>query len=323
MDRAVLYVMLILFSFLGTLAIRHVARKKKLLDRPNDRSSHTVATPHGGGLAIMLAFYAGLGYLYLTGAVERGLFYALLCGIPVMVISQLDDIYGLSAKGRFSVQVASALAALYALDGVDSMAFGVFTLEGGWINVFALLLLLWYTNLYNFLDGIDGYAGSEAVFVGISGFILFGSEIGLLVATASVGFLIFNWHKASIFMGDVGSAPLGFLFAVLTLNDAGSSHFLGWLVLLSLFWFDATVTLWRRWRNGERLSQAHKKHAYQRLYQSGIAHDGVVLRAMGLNLLLLLLLLVMGPERFWAVLLAAVALLWWAMSYVDRQKAFS
>jgi Fuc2NAc and GlcNAc transferase len=310
-------------AVLLTWVIRGIARKRGVMDIPNARSSHTVATPRGGGLAIILAFFPVLAYLYAIRVIEAPLFFALLCALPIVVVSLIDDIVTLSARVRFGVQILSAAAALYALGGPVEMNFGLFRLEGIGAYLVAFLMIVWYTNLYNFLDGIDGYAGSEAVFAGLAGYMLFGSETGLLLAAATAGFLVFNWHKASIFMGDVGSAPLGFLFAVLALHDAASPAFLGWVVLLSLFWFDATVTLWRRWRNRERLSQAHRKHGYQRLTQSGVPHDRVVMMGMGLNTVLFAMLCLAGPDVYWVVFLAAVALLWFAMKYVDRKKAFS
>lgn len=271
----------------------------------------------------MAALFCGFAWLWYTGDFAPERFWVLLTALPVILVSLLDDLRSLSARVRLAVQGAAAAGAIALLGGIETLSFGLLTLEGWWLNLPAWLFILWMTNLYNFLDGLDGYAASEAVFVGAAAFVLFGSDAGLLIAAASAGFLLFNWHKASIFMGDVGSAPLGFLFAVLALQDAASPDFLGWIVLLSLFWFDATVTLYRRWRNGERLSQAHKKHAYQRLQQSGVPHDGVVLRGMGLNIVLLLLLGIAGSGYYWVVLFAAVALLWSAMNYVDRRKAFS
>ncbi len=312
-----------LTALLLTLFIRTVARKRGLLVMPNARSSHTVATPHGGGMGIMIAVYGALVYLYIKQQIDPSLFDALLCALPIVLVGQVDDLVPLSAKLRFFIQSFSAVAALFALGGIDTLDLGLFRLEGVWINVPAFFLIVWYTNLYNFLDGIDGYAGSEAVFVGAAAYFLFGSGTGLVVAAAAAGFLVFNWHKASIFMGDVGSAPLGFIFAVLTLHAAGSPGFLGWVVLLSLFWFDATLTLWRRFRNAEPLAEAHRKHAYQRLVQSGYSHDSVVKRGMLLNTALFVLLWLLPGGDTWIALLAAIALLYGAVRYVDTKKGFA
>lgn len=317
------YIAVFAAAALLTWGIRSWTRAHGIYDEPNARSSHKIATPKGGGVAVVVVFFAALLYLKVFGAVATGLFWALCCSLPIVIVGLIDDLYPLSARLRLVIQGGASLAAIFVLGGVDVMDTGLFVLEGAWVNGIALLMLIWMTNLYNFLDGIDGYAGSEAVFAGVAAFCLFGSDIGLLIALSALGFLIFNWHRASIFMGDVGSAPLGFIFGVLALYDAGTVNFAAWLVLLSLFWFDATVTLWRRWRNAEPVYQAHKKHAYQRLHQAGWPHDRVVLAGMGLNLILFVLLWFWGPGHYGFVFLAAVALLWLAMKYVDRQKAFS
>ena len=317
---------LLLFTFvlalLLTLAIRTYAHHKELLDHPNERSSHTMPTPKGGGLAIMISFYGAVSYLYLQMQIDPKLFFALLSALPVVIISLIDDIHPLSAKIRLGVQLLSAASALYFLGGVDSIDMSIFTLSGVWLNIIALIGIVWMTNLYNFLDGIDGYAGSEALFTGIAAFILFGSTPALFIAVSAAGFLLFNWHKASIFMGDVGSAPLGFLFAVFMLYDAGTPHFLGWLMLLSLFWFDATLTLFRRAKRGERLAQPHKKHAYQRLNQAGFTHDKVVLLAMGINLLIFAALYFTHPESYLYLFLALIVLLYTLTKFIDTKKAF-
>lgn len=311
-----------LAAFLLTLIIRYIANKKELLDHPNERSSHTMPTPKGGGLAIIIAFYFALFYLYLHAHIDSELFFALLSALPVIIISLLDDIYHLSAKIRLVVQFGSAAAALYFIGGVDTLGLGSFSLSGTWLNLLALLGIVWMTNLYNFLDGIDGYAGSEALFVGAAAYLLFGNETALLVAAAAAGFLLLNWYKASIFMGDVGSAPLGFIFAVLMLYDAGSPNFLGWMMLLALFWFDATLTLFRRMKRGEKLSQPHKKHAYQRLNQAGFTHDKVVLLATGVNLLIFTALYFTPEKGYLYLFLALMVLLYSLTKRIDSMKAF-
>ncbi len=305
-----------------TLAIRTYARHKELLDHPNERSSHTMPTPKGGGLAIMISFYGAISYLYLQTQIDAKLFFALLSALPVVLISLIDDIYPLSAKIRLGIQLLSAASALYFLGGVDSIDFSAFTLHGVWLNIISLLGIVWMTNLYNFLDGIDGYAGAEALFAGLAAYLLFGNTAALLLAVASAGFLFFNWHKASIFMGDVGSAPLGFIFAVFMLYDANTPHFLGWILLLSLFWFDATLTLIRRAKRGEKLSTAHKKHAYQRLNQAGFSHDKVVLFAMCINLLIFTSLYLTPQAGYLYLFLALIVLLYALTKFIDNKKAF-
>lgn len=316
-------VMAIFFTaLLLTVTVRHIARKKELLDHPNARSSHTRPTPKGGGLAIMIAFYAALAYLYTKAMVDPKLFFALLSALPVVIVSLIDDIHPLSARLRLGVQLLSAAIALYALGGVDTLCFSRFALSGIWLNLVALFGIVWMSNLYNFLDGIDGYAASQAIIVGLGAYLLFGSFPALFVAAASAGFLLFNWHKASIFMGDVGSAPLGFIFAVLMLYDAGTPNFLAWMMLLSLFWFDATLTLVRRLKRGEKLSVAHKKHVYQRLTQAGYSHDKVVLLSISINLLIFAALFVSPQESYLYLFLVLLVLLYTLTKLIDNMKAF-
>jgi len=317
-----MFITLFFLSLILTYGIRNYALKKELLDHPNTRSSHTVPTPKGGGLAIIFTFYAAVSYLFIQTQIDDKLFFALLSALPVVFISLVDDIRPLSAKVRFSIQLISGVFALYFLGGIDTLNFALFNLQGSWLNLFALFGIIWLTNLYNFLDGIDGYAASEALIVGVGAYVLFGSETALILAVATAGFLLFNWHKASIFMGDVGSAPLGFIFAILTLYDASSSNFLGWLMLLSLFWFDATFTLLRRAKKKESLSQAHKKHAYQRLVQAGIPHDKVVLLAMGINLFILVTLYYTPQSSYLYLFFVLLVVLYSLTKYIDTKKAF-
>lgn len=322
--------MIYLFIFVASLLlayfIRTFALKKSLLAKVNERSSHTTPTPHGGGIAIALTWFLGLIYLVTCKEIESSLFYALMCGSLLSVVSYFDDLYELSPKLRLFVQAVVCLAGLYALGGLNRIDFGFWVLENQVIcNVLAFFGIMWFINLYNFLDGIDGYAGSEAIFLAIAGWLLFGGEHFLVLVSSVAGFLVWNWHKAKIFMGDVGSTLLGYTIAIFALyyQNNGVSIFV-WIILFGLFWFDATLTLIRRYRNHEKLSLAHRKHAYQRLVQSGIAHDRVVFFALSINLVLLIL----GYSAFvypsgmlgWFIL--ALLFLYGAMKFVDKRKKF-
>lgn len=183
-------------------------------------------------------------------------------------------------------------------------------------------MIVWFINLYNFLDGIDGYAGSEALFLSVAAFALFGDSVFVVLGVCVLGFLLWNWHKAKIFMGDVGSTLLGYNIAIFTIYyaNAESSNFWIWIVLFGLFWFDATLTLFRRYRNKERLSQAHKKHAYQRLTQSGLSHSRVVLASIAVNLLLFTIVYFISDA--FVMFLTSLIVLFLIIKYVDRQKGF-
>ena len=285
-----IYILLLLLSFSLTYFIKNYYIQNALFDEVNERSSHTVPTPHGGGIAIAFVWFIGLFYLFFTNEIDFSLFVALLFGIVISVVSFFDDLYDLSPKTRLIVQAIVACGGLYCLGGLEELNFGLFYIQTPVVtNIFAFFMIIWFINLYNFLDGINGYAGSEAVFLALAGFWLFGDKHFLILLVAVLGFLYWNWNQAKIFMGDVGSTLLGYNVAIFTIyyTNQESSNFWIWMILFSLFWFDATITLFKRILNGEVLSQAHKKHLYQRFTQQGWSHYEVTNGAIVFNSVLL------------------------------------
>lgn len=318
-----IYIILLITSFFLTYFIKNYMIKKSFVASVNERSSHTIPTPHGGGIAIAITWFIGLFYLYFTAQIESNLFYALLFGLIISIVSFLDDIYELSPKTRLVAQAVVAIGGLYSLGGFETLTFGIFSIQNSILtNIFAFFMIIWFINLYNFLDGINGYAGSQAVFLSIAGFILFGGNCFLVLAVAVLGFLFWNWNKAKIFMGDVGSTLLGYNIAIFTIYYANeqASNFWIWIILFGIYWFDATLTLIRRKRNGEKLSQAHKKHAYQRLTQAGWSHYKVTNYSIGLNLILFSTVYFIS-NTFISLIFAFVILIF-AMKFVDDKKAF-
>lgn len=318
-----IYIILLLISFLLTYFIKNYMIKKSLVASVNERSSHTVPTPHGGGIAIAITWFIGLFYLYFTGQIEENLFYALLFGAVISIVSFFDDIYELSPKLRLIIQAIVAIGGLYFLGGFETLTFGVFDIQNPiFTNIFAFFMIIWFINLYNFLDGINGYAGSEAVFLSLAGFILFGGNHFLVLAVAVLGFLYWNWNKAKIFMGDVGSTLLGYNIAIFTIYYANQepTNFWIWIILFSVYWFDATLTLIRRKLNKERLSLAHKKHAYQRLTQAGWSHYKVTNYSIVLNILLFVIVYFIS-NIFVSFIISLIVLLF-IIKYIDYKKAF-
>ena len=317
------YIILLVLSFFLTFYIKNYYIKNALLDEVNERSSHSVPTPHGGGIAIAFTWFIGILYLFYINEIDVSLFYALLVGIIISVVSFFDDIYELSAKLRMIVQSLVSIGGIYLLGGIEYLDFGLFIIENKIItNIFGFLLIVWFINLYNFLDGINGYAGSEAVFLSVAGLILFGGSHFVILLVAVLGFLYWNWNKAKIFMGDVGSTLLGYNVAIFTLyyTNQESSNFWIWIILFGLFWFDATLTLIRRKLNGEKLSQAHNKHAYQRLTQSGWTHCQVSSWSIVVNISLFLL--VYFISNIFIAFVIAILLLYITMKFVDSKKSF-
>lgn len=328
----IIYISIFLSSILLTFLVRQLALKKNIIDNPNERSSHTVPTPRGGGLAIVITWFAGLVFLFWQKQIEANLFYALLSGIVLAVVSALDDVLDLTPKVRMIAQAVSAAGALYFLGGFNLLpdfdnvfipnSFGI------WIFSFcAFIGIIWFINLYNFLDGIDAYASQEAILVTAGLLLLTGNYwLGILIAAVG-GFLVWNWPKAKIFMGDVGSTQLGFALVVLGIyfHNQQELNILTWLALTSVFWFDATITLYRRWRNKEQLSKAHKKHMYQRLNQSGLSHLQVDLLAIAFNVFVVALawLNQRYSNNSIVLLIIVVVLLFTILRWVDSRKAFS
>jgi Fuc2NAc and GlcNAc transferase len=284
-------------SILTVFLVRWYSLHHAILDMPNERSSHTLPTPRGGGLGLVLSFYVGLILLFHFGLLQENIGLALLGGFIIVIIGWMDDIYSLPARWRAPFHFIAALWALYWLQGFPSLNMGMTLLHLSWFGFFlATLGIVWSINLYNFMDGIDGLAGSEAIFVSLSaGILLFlvGSHLALicfLLLPATLGFLIWNWPPAKIFMGDVGSGFLGFIFAVLAIASE-NQHALPiiiWIILLAVFIFDATFTLISRIKRRQPLYMAHRDHAYQRITHKGYRHQTVVIFILLFNIFILL-----------------------------------
>ncbi|MCD4756677.1 MAG: glycosyltransferase family 4 protein [Arcobacteraceae bacterium] len=318
-----IYIIFFIVSFSLTYFIKIFYIKKALVAKVNERSSHTTLTPHGGGIAVAIVWFSGIFYLNYTNEIPLKLFYALMMGVIISIVSFFDDIYDLSPKIRLITQMVVAISGLSVLGGLNSLSFGILEISNLFLtNIFAFLLIVWYINLFNFLDGINGYAGSEALFLSLAGLILFGGSHFIVLAVAVLGFLYWNWNKAKIFMGDVGSTFLGYNIAIFTIyyGNQEATNLWIWIVLFGVFWFDATLTLIRRKFNGEKLSQAHKKHAYQRLTQSGWSHYKVTNYSIIINLILFLL--VYFISNIFVVFLITIMLLYSIVKYIDKKKEF-
>ena len=260
-----------------------------LLDHPNERSLHARPTPRMGGVAILATCYlcAGAALMYL-GSGSAALLWLGFAGLVVGGISFIDDRAGVAAAYRLGAHTAAA--AMVVLGG---LAFSRIELPGAVFGVQPFvgalasgLFIVWMINLYNFMDGMDGFAGGMAMFgfgtLAILGWRAEHETFALLsgvTAASGAGFLAFNFPPARIFMGDVGSSTLGLFAGAFTLWGARDGVFPLWVGVLvfSPFVADATVTLARRFVRGEKVWQAHKSHYYQRLVQLGWGHRKTVL----------------------------------------------
>ncbi|MFZ5510934.1 MAG: MraY family glycosyltransferase [Pseudomonadota bacterium] len=247
-----------------------------VLDRPNERSLHAAPVPRTGGVAIMAGVAAAASVAVSVGTPFRDdVAVALFLAFALAILSFVDDMRGLDIRLRLFAHMAAAAALLS--QSAQGMAIPA---------LLAFPLLVWMTNLYNFMDGADGLAGGMALFgfgayaaaAGVAGDAAL-AAVSASCAVAAAAFLLFNFHPARIFMGDAGSIPLGFL--------AGALGWLGWqhglwdawfpVVVFSPFIADATITLLYRLVRGERVWQAHREHLYQRLVRLGWGHRGTAL----------------------------------------------
>jgi Fuc2NAc and GlcNAc transferase len=265
-----------------------------MFDIPNERSLHDIPTPKGGGIAITLTWYAGITILFFTGIIERSLYLALLSGIMLAFVSLIDDIKGLKPVFRLIVHFLTAILAFYFLKGLRPLVIPGFNINYNFIIYpFAIIGMVWFINLFNFMDGVDGFASVEVITISCVLFVMSWNIITILLIICVTGFLCWNWPKAKIFMGDVGSTQLGFILVVLGIYFHNTLEFsiLNWMMLTSPFWFDATLTLIRRMRNKEKLSEAHRKHVYQRIVQAGFSHEKVNFFLILINLFIIMLII--------------------------------
>ena len=286
---------LTLFSLLAaawlTGRARDYALRRDMIDIVNERASHTAPTPRGGGIAIVAATLAAIVAGWATGLVPSGVTLA-LCGggLIVAAMGWLDDHGHIRASARLLAHITGAAVVVWAIGSFPLSATFTFWIPDWTIAAFALtvLFIVWLINLFNFMDGIDGIAAGEAAVACLCGAALAWvagvadpSSVAapLILAAAAIGFLLWNWPPAKVFMGDVSSGFLGLALGALTLTAGQLAPQLAaaWVALMGVFIADATVTLIHRLTRGEKVYEAHRSHAYQRLSRRLGAHAPVTL----------------------------------------------
>jgi Fuc2NAc and GlcNAc transferase len=297
-------------AFAATLVLtawtRRVALRLGVLDLPNERSSHSRPTPRGGGLALVASSALTIAIFAFRHWVDHALAAALIGGgLLVAATGFLDDRRSLPAGIRMLAHVVAAAWAIYMIGGLPPLRIGGLVVSLGiWGDVAGFAAIVWVLNLFNFMDGIDGIAASEAVFVAGAGgalVIAFGHDIAVgcsafAIAATALAFLCWNWPPAKIFMGDVGSGYLGYVIAVLALAAGRTSPVasMAWLILGGVFFADATTTLFARVVRGERIYLPHRDHAYQHLAVRWGGHRPVTVLVCAVNLFALLPLAVLA-----------------------------
>ncbi|QDT99923.1 MraY family glycosyltransferase [Gimesia aquarii] len=317
----ILFFLAVIISIVCTKLIIRNATRVGLISEPTERCAHVNPTPKGGGLAFVISFLAILGLLYswnyITGtfvlSIGLGSFFIALIGF-------FDDCLQLSAKLRLITQLLIITATLFVFSPLPQIELLGLKFNSPWLSwILITLLLVWWLNLFNFMDGIDGLASLESIYILLSAIILIGLHgtlsneetlIIVLLFASLIGFISFNWAPAKIFMGDAGSTFLGYvleMIALITIMN-GSLNLWTWLILSGVFWVDATSTLFRRMLHGQRWYQAHNSHVYQKVSRWLEFVDGTDKGRIVAHRKVTLYILIINV--FWLFPLAGITLVW-------------
>jgi UDP-N-acetylmuramyl pentapeptide phosphotransferase/UDP-N-acetylglucosamine-1-phosphate transferase len=308
--------------------------KRYALANPNARSSHRAPTPQGAGIAVvaatLVAVAAALGFFSFAALSASPLAAIIAAAVVMAAIGAIDDITPLPAGPRLLLQALVIAGVIYALPD----ALRVFPVLPWWLERFLLLIGgLWFVNLVNFMDGIDWMTVAEVipltatlVALGLARALpTYGTLLALALGGATIGFAFFNRPTAKVFLGDVGSLPIGLILGVLLLLVAGYGHLIAAIVAPLYYLADATITLLRRFIRRESVWQAHRTHFYQRATDNGFTTMAVVARVfvvnIGLGALAVMTVVAPGKPSDIAALGGAVILVAWLLLAFERGKA--
>ncbi len=309
-----LAILTVLLAFTASVLLTHffirLVDGRGLVAESNERSMHRGSTATGGGLPLLIAAMAVFFLLWPMSSVHALL---LSATATLAVVSFMDDLQPVSRWLRFGAHIVAAVACLYTIPSSQLVFHGWLPF---WLDrVLALFALVWFINLFNFMDGIDGIAGVEVIAI-TAGFAIVVTAahatspllgLALAITGATAGFLFWNWHPARIFMGDVGSVPLGFLCGALLVWLA-VKHSLAAAVILPLYFIaDATITILNRLRRGEKIWEPHRGHFYQRSARALRSHAVVVRRVAACNAVLVALAVLALSMPVTAFVLAALS----------------
>lgn len=341
MLETLIFIFVFLASTAGVEMFRRWSLRRNLLDIPNERSSHKRPTPRGGGLVIVLVSL--IVYAVYANFISQNFSLSYFLGaVLIAFISWLDDLFSVRVIFRILVHSSAAILVISNIGYFSTLQIPFFgkANPGIYGAILTFLWIVWLTNAFNFMDGIDGIAGTQAFTSGL-GWLIIGKILGFettgfyggVVAFAALGFLIHNWHPAKIFMGDVGSAFLGYTFAVFPLLALKENPFapemlpLVSILLVWLFVFDTVVTFIRRIIKKERVWQAHRSHIYQRLIIAGCTHVKVTVTYGLISVITIMFLIVSCKSSDLRTLLPVIAVfegigLYILMLFSESKKNF-
>jgi len=326
MILAVACAAVVVVSWAATWAVLRGLIRLEVYDRPNPRSSHDRPKPRGGGLALLpvllIAWVAAVGWL---GAAPPGFWPVIAAAVVLAVVSWIDDLGSLPVALRLAVQALAVGFGVAAMADAGPVFQGL--LPPLLDHLAAGLLWLWFVNLFNFMDGIDGIAGAEAGSLGI-GLVLVGTvaawpganlALPALLAAATLGFLAWNWAPAKLFLGDVGSVPLGYLLGWLLLVAAIDGAWAPALILPLYYLADATITLLKRAARGAKVWRAHREHFYQRAVRGGASHGRVTAQVLACNAVLIVLAVAAARGSVWPALLGSAVAVAALLALLERR----
>jgi UDP-N-acetylmuramyl pentapeptide phosphotransferase/UDP-N-acetylglucosamine-1-phosphate transferase len=312
----------------ATGGVLRILRARSILDHPNARSSHSTPTPKGGGIAVIA--WVAIAWVALSWPSPMADVTAavIVAALALAALSWFDDLRGLNPLLRLSAQIAAVVFVLTGAAPISGQGYFGGLLPGGWDVFAAGLLWVWFINLFNFMDGIDGLAGVETAAIGIGAAVvaaiagltpLFGL-FGITIAAAAAGFLYWNWHPAKIFLGDVGSVPLGFLLGWLLLQLAANGQWAAALILPLYYLGDATITLVRRGLRGEKVWQAHREHFYQQAVLRGLNHAEAARHILLIDIALIACAAAAALGWVFVALVSAVVLVSWLLFFFGSRQ---
>ncbi|AIL65551.1 Undecaprenyl-phosphate alpha-N-acetylglucosaminyl 1-phosphate transferase [Rickettsiales bacterium Ac37b] len=292
-------IIVFILSYFGTKYMVQLMPKLKIMAIPESRSNHMLPTPVGGGVAIISSTIIGLCLLSTIIQIDVYVIQIILLSLPLVLISFIDDVKNISIFIRLVLHITVSICAIMLIPSNNLIFNGLFPYTTD--RIFASLLLAWFINCYNFMDGIDGMAGCETIHISISILLLnlithtlsiSFNYLNVFIILSSCGFLIWNWHPARIFMGDTGSITLGFILGCTLLHIASKGLFLQALLIPLYYILDAGITMVRRLITKQNIFKAHSEHFFQQAVRRGLSHATVVKKVILLNLVLLLLTLI-------------------------------
>ena len=304
------FLIFFVLAFGFTYFMRAYALKKNIIDNPNERSSHSTPTPRGGGVAVVCSYLLALAVLIYSQQLTLHIGLTLMAaGFVIALLGFLDDHGHINSMLRLAIHFLVAIGVVISLGGFAEVT--VFNgVQLGFIaNIIAVLFLVWLLNLYNFMDGINGIASVEAITTTVSMAILYyvfnlslNSDLLWLLAACVSGFLLWNFPKAKIFMGDACSGFLGLTLGILALIalKENLALFCAWIICLGVFVVDATYTLIKRVLSGYKMYDAHRSHSYQILSRKWGSHTPVTLAIAAINLLWLFPIAYITTTQQWA-----------------------